>query len=153
MWLHIVIVIVWSGLKFMVGVGWALAHDFSFGLSILTTFGGGFLGVILFTYFGELVKSLIARIRPTRQPRPQKKSSRRERLIVRLEKKGGIWAIALLTPVLLTVPIGTLAAVSFQYRRKAILFAMAVSFACWTLLIFGLYKIMGIDLSQYLGNL
>lgn len=146
---EIVWVVLWSGFKFMVGVVFAIAADLGFLVSALSTLIGGMLGVVVYTFFGTAVQRYVARLFP-RKKRKKKTIDWKKKLIIRLKKNGGLFAIAFLTPLILSVPLGTFAAVALRYDWHKILIAMLFSFSFWSLAIFGLYYWLGINLREEL---
>lgn len=146
--LELLTVFLWSATKFLVGVGFAIGLNLGFTLSMLTGFLGGMTGVLAYSFFGERIKNAWRKIFP-----PKRRITRMRRYVVRLKNAGGLWLIAFLTPILLTVPLGTFAAVSIGYPWQRIIFSMGVAFAFWALLFFGLYEIIGFNIRDFIVNL
>ncbi|QJW91907.1 hypothetical protein HNV11_22245 [Spirosoma taeanense] len=107
----------------------------------LCTTLGMMLSVVVVTYAGVALQSLLNRYRSQRP----KRFTRRTRMAVRIWKRSGMIGIALLTPLLLTPIGGTAIAVSFRVNRGQLLLYMLISGVFWavlqTLLI---YQIPGI---------
>lgn len=101
------------------------------------------MGVLIYIFFGGLIKRLVRQFLP--QLSRGSNLERRRVLIERVKGVAGLAGIALLTPVLLTVPIGTLSAVGLGYPWPRIVVYMFVAFSFWSFLFFGLYDILGID--------
>lgn len=150
--LELISVLVASMFKFMVGVFLSMGYDFYFWVGVPATVGGAMLGVFVFIFFGELLRSLLARFLRKRHPF-QNLSIKRRRMIVRVKQRFGLPGIAFLTPMVLTVPVGTIVAVALGYRWYRIFVAMLISFSVWSLIIFSLYDILGVDLPGLVSNL
>ena len=102
-----VIVLIFSGLKFLAGIAYAAAvGNFGFWPCVILTISGGMMGVYLFAsldlkilyFFNKLFKI---------KKRTYVKFSKRARLMVKLKSGYGLAGIAFLTPILLQVPVGT----------------------------------------------
>lgn len=120
-----------SGFKFMVGVGMSVLMGLSFWEQLAVTTSGGVTGVIVFTYLGDTIRTWIARWR--RRPPPSFPSQR----WARLWEKYGLWGIALLTPPILSPPIGTAIALAFGTPRNLITLRMTISMVLWGLFFAG----------------
>lgn len=82
---------------------------FSFWKTIILTNIGGFIGLIISVYFSKLIlflwdKYIALRI-PKKIPR-KRKFSRRNRMLVNLKSKYGLPGIVLLSPIILSIPVG-----------------------------------------------
>jgi hypothetical protein len=151
-------------------------YDFSFFETVLYCVIGGMLGVWVFTFFSLEIQLGITWIkkqikRAVRAPQmfsrprttegdldvhyeliqasePEKKLfSPRSRRFVRLWRKYGLIGISFLTPVLISIPIGTVIANAFEENKKKIFLYMFVSIVFWSVLlttIFELFHVVNI---------
>jgi len=142
--IKILSVIGFSATKFMVGVGLTFTYNFSFFGSLATTIGGGLLGVFIFSYISGLVYKKIG-ANPD-APVNKVRFSRTKRFLVRVRSKFGLAGIAFLTPIFLTVPVGTFLSLSMTKDRREIVFAMFLSFALWSVLFSGAKYIFNINI-------
>lgn len=117
-------VVLMSGLKFMVGVAMSLAKGLSFWEQFLCTTSGGILGTAFFTYLGDRVRAWVYRLR--RKP-PRSLSER----WVRLWNRYGLWGVAILTPPILSPPIGTAIALAFGAPRHLTLQRITIAMIAW----------------------
>lgn len=105
------------------------------GLSFLGTYvsclAGMNLSVLLFSFFGKSIKQLVT----STFYRKSKRFTKGNRRIVYIWQKYGLLGIAILTPPLLTPPVGTLVASSFGEPRQRIVLYMLISSLVWGLLI------------------
>lgn len=92
---------------------------------------GMMFSVVVLTYAGKAVQTLIGKYRKT----PPKKFSKTNRLAIRIWKKFGIIGIAFLTPPLFTPLFGPLLAVAFRVPRSSIFIWMTISAIVWGLAI------------------
>ncbi len=120
-----------SGVKFMVGVAMSIAGELSFWEQFLCTTAGGIAGCIFFTYLGDIVRREIAKLRG-RPPRPLAPHW------LRLWERYGLWGVVLLTPPILSPPIGTAIALAFQTPRGMLVRRLTIAMIFWGL-VFALF--------------
>lgn len=137
-------VIVWSGIKYLVGFTLALASDFNFFEVLLTTVGGGMLGVVLYLYLWELIVKIKRKFFPSKTKTIR--INKFTRFLVKIIKEYEIYGIAFLTPLVLTMPIGTVIASSIEHNKWRIKLFMFISLTFWTLLLYGLKQLLGFDI-------
>lgn len=114
-----------SGFKFMVGVAMSMAVGLSFWEQFLITTTGGIAGVWFFTYLGDRIRQWI---NARRRSPPKNPSLSRWHL---LWAKYGLWGVAILTPPILSPPIGTALALAFGSPRHAIAWRMTIAMIGW----------------------
>lgn len=85
--------------------------------SALANVAGGVAGVLLFTYLGSAISRWLVQRYPNKY---NKKFSKRTRFLVHIKKKFGLSGIALLTPIILSIPIGVLFSLSFTANRRKV---------------------------------
>lgn len=151
-------------------------YDFTFFETVLYCVIGGMLGVWVFTFFsleiqvitGWIKRQLKKGVKKTQlfsRPRstegdieitylivdehnPVKKVfSSRSRKFVRLWSKYGLVGVAFLTPVILSIPVGTVILNAFEDNKKKIFVYMFFSILFWALLlttIFELFHVVNI---------
>lgn len=89
---------------------------------------GGLLGIIIFTYIGVSLEKWIIK----KYPNKFKKFSWRNRKLAILRKKGGIFWISILTPILIGIPIGVLLCSTLTTDKMSIIKPMVISVFIWT---------------------
>jgi hypothetical protein len=67
-----------------------------------------------------------------------------------LRLHGGLPLIALLTPLILSIPVGTLLCTTFIHQKHKIVFWQSISIAFWGTLIFGTLMLFDVNIVQYL---
>ncbi len=138
----------------MVGVAISMGYEHSFVLSLLLTVGGGMFGIWFFSSVGKHLKKWLANRKKNKAENSETpqgiKINKQKRLIVRIKQKYGLVGIAFLTPCILTVPVGAVAA-GMLFRNKAKMYAyMLVSFIFWSLVFFLPYHALDLDIKAML---
>jgi predicted neutral ceramidase superfamily lipid hydrolase len=67
--------------------------------------------------------------------------TKRNRRLVSIFRKYGLLGIAFLTPVILSIPIGTIVANSFEPNKRKIFLFMFISILFWSTLMVSLFEI------------
>jgi hypothetical protein len=141
--LKIITVVLWSAVKYIVGISFAIGFGFSHVNIFVLTVGGGMLGVVVYLYLWQLILTIWHRFRPKKN-KPIKFSPFKRKL-VKFIKKYEVWGIAFLTPILLTPPIGTVLAASIEHNKWRIKLLMLFSFIFWTVLVLALKFLFKMD--------
>ncbi len=135
-----------SSTKFMMGTGLVMVYAYNFWVSFLLTFLGGMGGFFVFIVFS---KSMLNLNRRWRAKRNLPLFTRHHRVLVKIRKNCGLPSIAFLTPIFLTVPVGTFMAVSLAPSRKSLFFYMTSAFLVWSLIFNGSFSWLGVDLQAW----
>lgn len=142
-----------SGIKFLFAPLISIGYGFNYFQTAGITAAGGILGIlffyflsrwiirqyykycpVVFSYFsGEKVEQ--AKKILNCQDIPKKKFTRKNRLIINIRKKYGFLGIILLTPVLLSIPIGAFLAQKYYSKRNNVLVYMSISVVLWSFFI------------------
>jgi hypothetical protein len=136
-WWEIVSVFLLSTVKFVFGaVPMALGMGFSFFEAVTITSIGGFTGVIFFTFMSDkLVAGFKKRKAKREAEHPENKKkifTRKNRMVVRIKKRFGLFGIALMTPLLFSIPIGCFLAVRYFHNKQKILIYMFGAILFWS---------------------
>ena len=152
-------VLLLSGLKFLFGPPLSFKLGFNFFQTILTTTIGGVMGVIFFYFLSEIILHLFRKVWPYLKSffidqkkviiKPIKKTnekikktfSLKNKIIVYARKKYGLWGIAFLTPILLSIPVGTFLANKYYKNKKSVLLSLTLSIVCWSIIMSSIYAI------------
>ncbi len=141
-WLELVIAVLIASFKFAITVPFfILSEKLSFWESVLFGIASGTFGIIVFMY----LSSGILRIwnwfkRKTgwfKRKKPRKKFSKRTRRWVRLKGRFGLAGIAILTPILLSIPIGCFIAMRYYKNKKKIFLYLFISVVIWSFIYAG----------------
>ena len=126
-----------SMVKFILGPIGGHVAKLHFVTTVIVTVLGMMIMVVLFTYFGDWIKSKIPYFRK------RKKFTSRNRRFVRIWKKFGLVGVAFLTPLFLTPIGGTLLAVSSGSPREKIILYMLISAVGWALIFTSIIYFVG----------
>ncbi|UKJ08700.1 hypothetical protein [Solitalea lacus] len=107
------------------------------------TFGltAGFIGSSTFIFFGDVMYQFFHRLALkkaiTHPPKEKKQRSiKHRRLIVKLRDDYGLWGIAFLAPILITIPLACILATRFYHNKGKILGHFMIAIAFWSALIY-----------------
>ena len=132
-----------STVKFVLGsVPLALGFGFPFIKSFIVTSSGGALGVFLFVNSSDYLihkwkerQSTHNKITPLK-----KKFTSKNKLIVKVKRRFGLIGIAFLTPLLLSIPIGSFLAVRYFKNKTKVQLYLICSVVFWAASSYYLYK-------------
>ena len=116
----------------------ALSLGFSFFETVTVTSLGGFTGVTFFVLMSNKLVSYLKKRKAHQhhQDQPAKKIfTRKNKIIVKVKKRYGLPGIALLTPLLFSIPIGCFIAVRYFKNKQQILFYMFGAILFWSVFI------------------
>jgi len=147
--MDILITILLGSIKFAMTFPLAVFEfRFSFFETILWINIGGLLGIYFFAYLSERVISWIQEIiswakrRRGIQEKPRKKKkifNKRNRRIIHIKQKYGLFGIAISTPLLLSIPIGVFLTVRYYPRSKRKYFYLIGANIFWSLVYTSFY--------------
>lgn len=150
-------VVVISGIKFLFAPFISVGYGFNYFQTVMFTTLGGIAGLFFFYYLSKWLIRLYFRICPVviayfggEEARvalqksqcgkaDRKKFTRKNKTIVNLRQKYGLIGIILLTPVLLSIPIGAFLAQKYYSRKSHILFYLSLSVLLWSFFISSFY--------------
>jgi len=142
-WGQIISVFIACALKpGIVGLPLATALNFPFLWTLLVSGGAGICGSFVFGYLSEEIVVLWERaackLFPNRNPK--KKFTKTNRIIVKTKKYFGITGIAIISPLFLSIPLGSFVAIRlFKDRHKTVLY-MCISSVAWTVILYFFYN-------------
>lgn len=123
-----------SSVKYLVGSGLAVASLPAWE-GFLISFAGGAFGIFTFVYGGSAIKVWMKRKFPPKKE--VKRFSRKNRFLVNLRNKGGLVAIALLSPLIISIPVGCFLSIGIESNRLKVLIFQLVALLIWSIVIFG----------------
>ncbi len=131
---QIAVVVAWGMLKMLVAAGFGVGFGFTFLETFLWTAVGGCLGVLVFYRLSERLTEwsrerwLQGRARAhARGVALRRIFTRRNRWIIRLKHVSGYLGVAALTPLVLTIPLGSILAARFFHHDRRMVPALLVS--------------------------
>lgn len=152
----IIILVLISSIKFIFAFPFALSNKFSFHETLIYTTVGGILGILFFGFItDELIKlyNWIVHTYMHNHPRIRKKLkyikdfiinlfpkrkkkkifSKKTKRFIRIKNRWGLFGIAFLTPLILSIPIGTFLAVRFYKATKKTIIILCLFVIFWSL--------------------
>lgn len=146
-----------SSVKLFFGVPWAYQLGFNFFETVLLTTTGGVAGVFFFFYLSEIINRWWSNIfnpfckqrlannavigffrRIFCTDRPKRKFTRKNKIIIYAKRKWGLIGIAILTPLILSIPVGTFLADRYYKNKKQVLLYLCICVFVWSV-IFSLF--------------
>lgn len=123
-----------------------LQFEFPFAETILWTNVGGIVGIYFFAYLSERLLAWWKRAfrRSNRhimedEQKEKKIFTRKNRRIVRIKQKYGLIGIALITPLLLSIPVGVFLVVRYYNTSKNKFLYLIASNLIWSVIYTGFY--------------
>ena len=122
-----------AGSKFAVAVGLLVspATEFSYLQSVTMLISGGFTGILFFYYFSNWINKMIAKI--FQKKKKKQIFSKKVRRFINIKNKYGLIGIALITPVVISIPVGSFIASRFFSKNKFTLLFMLAGVVFWAL--------------------
>jgi hypothetical protein len=148
--LKILIVFLVSSIKFLIAPALSFGMGLNFIQTWLSTTAGGIVGVVVFFflsrwilvlysryffYYAHLLKTKIYGFFNITVPKfiPARRFTKRNRMIIKIVNKFGMFGIVILTPVLLSIPIGTFIATRYYSANRFLLLYLSASVFFWSL--------------------
>ena len=139
-----------SSIKFLIAPALSFGMGLNFIQTFLSTTAGGILGVVVFFFLSRWILHLYSRyffyyfhkfkikvygFVNIKVPKfiPARKFTRRNRLIIKMVRKYGLAGIVVLTPVLLSIPVGTFIATRYYSTNRYLLVYLSASVLFWSL--------------------
>jgi hypothetical protein len=142
-----------SAVKFLFAPFISIGYGFNYFQTVLITAVGGILGILFFyflsrwiirqyylysplvySYFtGEKIEKSIGTLQ--KDNLLKKKFTRKNKLIINIRNKYGYIGIILLTPVLLSIPIGAFLAQKYYSKKNNTLIYLSISIVLWSFFI------------------
>lgn len=149
--IQIILTILSSSVKFAMTFPLAvLQFRFSFAETILWTNLGGLIGIYFFAFLSDKLitwwQLTFTKKKKAHKPNKQPKAifTKRNRRIIRIKQNYGLIGIALMTPLLLSIPLGTFLMVRYYSRSSYKFSALIASNIIWSV-IYTLFYIFSYD--------
>ena len=110
-WLKILEIILIASVKFLFSPFEAERQGFSYRESLIITTTGGVVGILMFTFIGEGIAYSWKKIQSSffgKSKSRIKKFNRLTRLVISIKNKFGVMGVSMITPSLISIPVGTL---------------------------------------------
>lgn len=132
--LKIISVFLLSSVKFGIGgVPAAVFANFPFFKAMLITISGGITGVVVFAYLSDWINH---RLKNMVSKKPKKKFTLTNKIIVYVKKYFGLIGISIITPLVLSIPLGVFIAVKFYHDKNKVIRYMFVSITVWAVVLY-----------------
>jgi hypothetical protein len=130
----------------------AALFNFDFWKVVGTTCSGGVMGAIVFTNISAALMKWWhnAKMKWFRNHRHPKVFTKGNRRIIRMKKRFGIWGIALITPLGLSMPVGTFVAERFYKDKKKVILVFSIAAIFWYMTIYFLLLFFYDTITKYL---
>ncbi len=131
-WYEIISVFLMSAIKFFAAPWLAKTFGFGYLQTIVITSIGGILGVFVFFNLGaRIVRFFPNFFKPINKNR--KIFTKKNKLYVKIIRDYGLFGIAIFSPILISIPVGSfLAARFFEKQKKMTLLIMSMAVILWS---------------------
>lgn len=140
-----------STVKYFFGAGFCIgAFPDNHFLSFTVSAAGGIAGVFIFTYGETWLNEHVFKKYFFKKGH---RINKRNRFLIKLKHSGGLPLVAFLTPLFLTIPVGSILATTFIHSRKKILIYISASVILWGIIIFGSLTLLGFNFTEVLRKM
>ncbi|HVA99177.1 MAG TPA: hypothetical protein VNG53_09805 [Bacteroidia bacterium] len=112
--------------------------------AVSVTTMGGFASVLFFTFLSDSIwlgwKKLMNRYEFLIPRKPRKIHSFRNKMLVKFKRNFGLIGVVAITPVFLSIPIGTFIAVRYYSNKQQIVAYMFASVLIWAIILYFFYS-------------
>lgn len=142
--LEIASVFMLSALKFgLAGVPSAVFAKWSFFKVLTVTISGGMVGTVVFTFISEALIRSYKKVKQKLIVTKEKQKSKftfTNKLIIKIKNKFGLLGLAVITPSLLSIPLGVFLGVRYYKNKKKIFTYMFSSICFWAVTLYFFYN-------------
>ncbi len=133
-------VVILSGTKFLTAPITSLNIGFGYVETLIITTIGGIIGVVFFYYLSAAIMLLVQKLTHKLQNKNKKPKKKRvftfkNKLIVKVKRDYGLIGLAAITPIFLSIPLGTFLAARFFHDKKKILTYLSASVVVWSVIV------------------
>jgi ABC-type antimicrobial peptide transport system permease subunit len=137
--LQILLVVILSATKFLTAPITSLNIGFGYLETLLITSVGGLIGVTFFFYLSSIIMKLIAKMSEKnatkKTPKPKRKFTWKNKLIVHVKREYGLIGLAALTPIILSIPVGTFLAARYFRDPRMVITYLSASVIVWSVIV------------------
>lgn len=153
----LILVLLISTVKFFFAPFLSIGYGFNYIETVTITTIGGITGVFFFYYLSKWVIKLFNTYSPrvisyfagadakrkleklNNKKQKRKKFTRKNKFIINFRNKYGFTGIIILTPILLSIPIGAFLAQKYYSENSYVLALLSISVVVWSFLISSIY--------------
>lgn len=139
--LQILLIVILSATKFLTAPITSLNIGFGYLETLLITTTGGIFGVIAFYYLSAGIVFLFEKLwqkfgpKPKGKPKKRKVFTMKNKLIVRVKREYGLIGLAAVTPIFLSIPLGTFLAARYFHDPKKVISYLSASVLVWSIIV------------------
>ena len=111
---------------------------------------GGIIGIVTFVYIDDFAQQWLIKKFPNKF---NKKFSRRTRFLARIKQIFGLWGIAILTPIFLSIPVGVFFAMDLTTNKRKVITRMIVACVAWSVIFYAPYYIFQINVVEWVKGI
>jgi hypothetical protein len=137
-----ILVFLSSTVKFALGASAVVTGNLGISGTIANVLGG-ITGIFIFTYLGSHIRLWFIKQFPQHFNR---RFTPGTRFLVRIKRHSGLFGVAFLTPILLSIPVGVMLALDLTTQKRKIVTSMVFSCIFWSAVFFVPYYVFNIDL-------
>ena len=141
MWFKAIGFFLLSSVKFAVA-SLPIAASFGYLQSLIILISGGIFGVFFFLYIWKEVFYFwnIYIVKKAPEEKKNFKISKQKRRIVKLKTNYGYWGVILLTPIVLSIPIGAFLLMQYFKNKKFLFIHLSLSVMGWGTILISFFK-------------
>lgn len=137
-WLETLLFLILASVKFAVAVPFfILENKLSFWEGFLFGISSGMFGIFTFMFLSSLILQFWKWFKEKlgiKRTKPKKVFSKRARMLVRIKSKYGLVGIALISPIIISIPVGVFLAMRYFKNRKKVFIYMMGGVIIWSLI-------------------
>jgi hypothetical protein len=138
-WLETIIAALIASFKFAITVPFfVIKQEYSFTESIIFGVSSGTFGIIVFMFLSSGILNFWNWFKRKtgwfKRKKPKKVFSKKSRRWVKVKSKFGLFGIAALTPILLSIPIGCFIAMRYYKNKKKVFLYLFLAVVAWSLI-------------------
>ena len=123
-----------ASVKFLIAPFEAERYGFNFRDSFFITTTGGILGILAFTFIGDFLAFIWRKVTsPFKKDPTNKKFKWSTRFIIRTKMRFGLMGVALITPSVISIPVGTFLLHRFYKRKLKNILALTACVLLWSI--------------------
>lgn len=124
-------IILLSSIKVALGsLPLSIYYGFNIETMILLNLLGGSMGIVFFVSLSEKINTYLNKVVSKRTP---KKFTLTNRIIIKVKWHGGLYGICFITPLFLSIPLGSFLCVRYFGNKIKIMFSLFISLMFWVL--------------------
>jgi hypothetical protein len=133
--IEFIFIFLFAATKFAMAIGYMLlpTTNYNYLEIVITLITGGSTGVIFFYYTSEWVNIQANKLLPKKKKK--KVFTKANRRFIKIKNKYGLIGISVLTPILLSIPLGCFLASRFFSKKKFSLLFMIAGIIFWAIVL------------------